>query len=677
MRKNPRLFRLSASVALGALLCNAALPAVATAQPAPPAAQFDQNQADQNQGDPPSRVGRIAGLTGTVSFRTTDDTQWNAASANYPVSSGDAFWTEPRAEANLEISDSRVALADQTEFVVNTLDAGGLQAVAPQGETYLHLGDLAPNEAWSVQTPRGMVRMTANGRYDVVVGSTDQPTLLTVLDGAAEIDGPGVSLRVAANQTASVSGTDTFQGSIGPAQRDAFLNARLTAERPPPRPAGIPPQVAYMPGGSDLAGYGNWSRAPQYGEVWYPPVQASWVPYREGHWAYVAPWGWTWVDNAPWGFAPFHYGRWVRIDDRWGWTPGVERAVGPPVYAPALVTFVGLAAGAAVGAAIAGGSIGWVPLGPREAYHPWYHASDNYVRQVNISHVTNVTNITTINNYVNRGAATSVPAAVMTGSRPVQAAAQPVSAQAFAAAHPVVGQQPMRPTAATAGVTPVVARQLNLAPVGAARRVAPGPVVPAQPPARSGGTPARPALVGPRGERPGAPHPAAAVVPAPNGVREPGRPAAPLPLVVQPPEGRPALTAAPGPRPPGAAEPRMVHPAPVPGRAPEPVVRSAATPPSRPAATETPRVVVPTAPRTEAIRPAPEMPHAAPPPHVEAVRPAPETPHAPPPARAEAVRPAPEAPRAPAPQRVEAMRPAPPPPRAAQAEREKKPGEPR
>mgnify|MGYP006969297544 CR=1 FL=1 len=68
----------------------------------------------------------------------------------------------------------------------------------------------------------------------------------------------------------------------------------------------------------------------------------SWAPYTTGRWAWVAPWGWTWVDVAPWGFAPFHYGRWVPRGPYWAWSPG--RYVARPVYAPALVGWVGGAA---------------------------------------------------------------------------------------------------------------------------------------------------------------------------------------------------------------------------------------------------------------------------------------------------------------------------------------------
>ena len=163
MRRNPRLFRLATSVALGALLCDAAWPLAAVAQPPPPPLPPAQGQPDQNQADPPGRVGRIAAITGAVSFHNQADTQWSAASVNYPVSSGNAFWTEPSAEAQLEISDSRIALAGGSEFDVYTLDASGLQGIAMQGETYVHLRDLAPNEAWSVQTPRGLVHLGGDG----------------------------------------------------------------------------------------------------------------------------------------------------------------------------------------------------------------------------------------------------------------------------------------------------------------------------------------------------------------------------------------------------------------------------------------------------------------------------------------------------------------------------------
>jgi len=696
MRKNPRLFRLSATVAIGALLCDPVWPG-ALAQPAPPAASAAP--ADQNQADPPARVGRVASQSGAVSFRTSADTQWSAARSNYPVSAGNAFWTEPTALAEVEISASRIDLAGQTEFDVTTLSDSGLQAVLPQGELYFQLIGLEANEVWTVDTPRGTVRMTAAGRYDIVAGTTEQPTAVTVLEGSAEIDGPGVSLKIAANQTATVTGAGpSFQGSVGAAVRDAFLSARIAAEHPPAQTASISAQYTYMSGAEDLSGYGEWSQETDYGQVWYPPVAASWVPYREGEWAYVLPWGWTWVDSDSWGFAPFHYGRWARIHDRWGWIPGEagggrDRAV----YSPALVTFVGAGVGIAAGAAIARRSVGWVPLGPGEAYHPWYHASSGYVQRINAGHVKDPGAIgATVapRDFANRAAATSVPASVMLGSRPVRPYARPMSDQALAAAQPVVGEQPARPTARTLGVTPAVAHQLNLpAAVVRGAHTAPGPVVRAQAAGPTTGAPPRPPLLGPHGQpadgaRPGEP----AGGPRPGGPGAPGAAAAGAAALGRPAGGPPPLEA-PGARPPGVpgsgearpggppAEAPGAHPtgaeAPRPGTEPgrEPAGRPAGAPEAHPAA--------PPAAREAPPHPAAEPAHpAAAAPHVEApaARPAPPPHAAPPPRVAEPQRAAP--PRAAPPPRPAAPppRPAAPPPRPAAppphaAAPGKKPGE--
>ncbi|WP_428490018.1 DUF6600 domain-containing protein [Rhodopila sp.] len=657
MQQNGRLFRLTATAALTALLWDTTLPPRALAQPAPPALPAPgQGRPDLNQADPPERVGRIAVMTGPVSFHNPGDTQWSAATQNYPVSSGNSFWTEASSEAQLEVSASRIAMAGATEFDVAALDAAGLQGVATQGEVYLHLRDLGPNEAWSIQTPRGQVRLGGNGRYDIVAGTTEQPTLITVLDGSAQIEGPSVSLQVAANHTATITGTDSFQGSAGPLLRDAFLTERLNAERPPPAPVpAIPAQVVAMPGGSDLIGTGSWSQAPAYGEVWYPPVPATWVPYREGHWAYVAPWGWTWVDDASWGFAPFHYGRWLRIGDRWAWTPGTVAVASPPVYAPALVSFIGIGAGVALGAALASGSIGWVPLGPREEFHPWYHASNNYIRQVNVSHVTNITHLTrnnnvTINQYINRAAATSIPAAAMTASRPVQAVARPLTAQQFAAARPIFGQQPLRPVATTAGVTPVVARQLNLSPAAMAHP-APGPAVRAQAPGRTGFV--RPALVT-AGGRPGEPGRPGGVRPADVTGPAPGHPAGVAPIEPRPGEPNGVRPGAMPGTTPGALHPVGPHAPLAPNVAPRTEAHSAPPPHPGPAtsAAAMPRVVTPGQP----LRPAaPAVSHPEPP-RPEPARPVPAVVHPEPQRvapRAEPPRPAPPA------QRVEPPRPAP------------------
>src|SRR5208282_4118295 len=105
---------------------------------------------------------------------------------------------------------------------------------------------------------------------------------------------------------------------------------------------------------------------------------------RYGHWVWVEPWGWTWVDDQSWGFAPFHYGRWAFVGTGWVWIPGP--VVVRPMYAPALVAFVGGGPGGGFALAVGGGAgVGWFPLGPGEVFVPAYRVSRVYVTNVNIT----------------------------------------------------------------------------------------------------------------------------------------------------------------------------------------------------------------------------------------------------------------------------------------------------
>ena len=539
-------------------------------------------------GDPPARVGRMARLLGIVSFHTVDQTNWVPATLNYPVTSGNAFWTEPSSAAEIDVGAAHLALDQSTEFNVDVLDDRTLQATQTQGALFLRLRSVPNGDSYRITTPRGVAVITQPGAYEVVAGDANHPTMVTVLEGAARIDSTNASLSLGPRQTGRIDGSATFAVSVGPVIRDPFLMARLAQEQQAARPAASrnlpPPIVAQMTGGYALNNVGDWSPSPRYGHIWYPPVQATWVPYRDGHWGYVAPWGWTWIDDAPWGFAPFHYGRWVHEGSRWGWIPveqGLsERARAAPVYAPALVSFLGFGVAVTVGTdrgrdpggrdprerdlgerdlgeralGERGGrnSVGWIPLGPREAYVPPYRASDRYVRAVNTysvvttTNITNVTNTTTVNNFVNRGAATVVPMTAMTASQPIAAKVEPVNPQLLAASVPRRAA-PVQPTAATMGVTPVVARQLNLPPAAAvvAGPAAPGPAL-APPPAVT------PVAVTPVAARPneGAPRPngQSDVRPAGKGSPRPvmaPESAAPLPLAAALPILRPPTPAAP------------------------------------------------------------------------------------------------------------------------------------
>lgn len=514
---------LAACVASALIASTALTPLAPVLAQTPPAAQGDAATpwpgppitAQTSAGDPPARVGRIAKMDGTVSFHTADEDQWGPARLNYPLTSGNALWTEPDARAELHVgSGNRLVMDSRTELNVITLDDTRFEAGLPQGTAYLNVTDVAPGESYTLQTPRGSVQIAQPGRYVIAAGDDDTPTTVSAFDGGqAKLNGRGLSQTVSAGQlarlTGPVDGDEPVKADIGSAgPQSAFVQSVLADEKAPqtaanpvpptsptaiqsprpPAPAAAPAQVQGMTGVQDLAAYGSWSTAPDYGAVWYPPVEAGWVPYRYGHWAYIPPWGWTWVADEPWGFAPFHYGRWVMVHDRWAWSPGRHHRHHHhyrPVYAPALVAFFGTGSGLSI--SITAGNVGWVPLGWHEPYYPPYRVSRTYIRNVNVTHVTNITRVTnvtnvnnvTVNRFVNRNSATVVSTEAMRRSEPVQRAAQRIERRQIDSAR-IDRRACIEPTAATAGMSPKTAERMGIREDNrraSSHRGAPGPQI--------------------------------------------------------------------------------------------------------------------------------------------------------------------------------------------------------
>ena len=370
---------------------------------APLAAQSD---------DPPSRVARLSFLNGNVSFQASGESQWNQASQNFPLSSGDRLYTDKGGEAEFESGNVAIRLSGDTDVSVTNLSDNLIQLGLAEGVVRLHAYSIISGNSIEVDTPNAALTLLRDGNYRIEAYPNDNTTLVVVNSGDLEISGDGIDRTLHSGQAARLTGDNPAElVSVDPPGSDGFDTWCNDRDR---RFANSPSRQYVgedMPGYYDLDQYGSWLPVAQYGPVWYPAgVSADWVPYRYGRWAWVDPWGWTWIEEEPWGFAPFHYGRWVFVGSRWGWIPG--EPVVRPVYAPALVAFVGGGLSVSISA---GPPVAWFPLGPREPYFPWYHHSDDYVRRVNVTNVRNVTNITNIINvtnvrdirYVNRTVATT------------------------------------------------------------------------------------------------------------------------------------------------------------------------------------------------------------------------------------------------------------------------------
>lgn len=404
------------------------------------------------ESDPPAVVGRLNYINGPVSFAPAQANEdWVAAALNRPVTTGDRLWTDPNGRAELHVGSLAIRMASQTSMDVLNLDDRTLQLRVAQGAVNLRVRRLSSDKMLEIATPGGAVVVQQPGSYRVSVDPSGAATVVAVRHGgAAEVYTGNSTFTVRDNQETELSGAR--QGVYAAAAPDDFDRWAAERDRREDSVASTRYVGEEMTGYEDLDQYGGWHSEPQYGAVWVPrAVPAGWAPYRYGHWVWISPWGWTWVDDAPWGFAPFHYGRWVWLGNHWAWAPG--RRVVQPVYAPALVAFIG---GSNFSVSVGIGSspaVGWVPLGWHEPYRPWYRASHAHVRNVNVTNVTNVTNITNVTNVrlVNRtapSAVTVVSRENFVGARRTRQAALNVPARQIAAA-PVTQGAPVAAPART------------------------------------------------------------------------------------------------------------------------------------------------------------------------------------------------------------------------------------
>jgi hypothetical protein len=291
--------------------------------------------------DPPSRVARLAYTSGGVSFSPGGENDWVRATVNRPLITGDRLWADAAARAELQLGDAAIRLAPFTSMTLLDLDDRALQVQLAQGTLNLRVLRLDRGHSFEIDTPNLAYSIRRAGSYRIDVDADGDATTVTVRSGEAEVYGQGRAFVVRSGQSLRFFGTglDDYD-SLVPQAADEFERWAVTRDRRWEGSRSARYVSRDLIGYEDLDQYGSWRNVAGYGNVWTPSrVAADWAPYRDGHWAWVEPWGWTWVDDAPWGFAPSHYGRWARIGGAWGWVPGPVAA--SAVYAPALVVFVG------------------------------------------------------------------------------------------------------------------------------------------------------------------------------------------------------------------------------------------------------------------------------------------------------------------------------------------------
>jgi hypothetical protein len=329
-------------------------------------------QAQDDSNDPPARVGRIARLDGRVTLQARNSDDEVESPRNWPLTSGDLVSTGNDARAELRVGSTALRLGEHTRLRIVRLDDDAIELHLQRGSLALIAQSDAAARELSVSSPAGRFSPQGEGFFRI---DADARPGVTAWRSALAVEQASAGFTLRPGQYAELFAEGGWR--LGQPVSDEFARWAMQADEGP----GSADSALYSPdmtGAEDLRWYGDWQRSEDWGMVWLPrEVAADWAPYREGRWAWVAPWGWTWIDDAPWGFAPFHYGRWVMWRGRWGWLPGEARL--RPVYAPALVGWVDQPSlGGGFGRAMA-----WFPLGPREVFVPTYRSSPRHRELIN------------------------------------------------------------------------------------------------------------------------------------------------------------------------------------------------------------------------------------------------------------------------------------------------------
>ena len=297
-------------------------------------------------GELPALAGRLSTLAGDVRWFDRDSGAWVQSSEaqplrNWPLAPGDRLRTGAGGRAELRIGSTTLRLGADAELWLPRLDEQAVLLHLQAGSLALRLAEIDRDGFGPVEmlTREGRWLPQRPGHYRL--DRERDATQASAWRGELRFESRDSTLNIGAGRRADLwqdAGGTTRYAWAG-IERDGFADWVARDERQDDAPISaryVPPG---MSGWQDLDRHGDWIDEPQHGMVWQPrQVAPGWVPFHDGRWAWVAPWGWTWIDAAPWGFAPFHYGSWLTVGGRWSWSPGARHE--RPRFAPALSGWV-------------------------------------------------------------------------------------------------------------------------------------------------------------------------------------------------------------------------------------------------------------------------------------------------------------------------------------------------
>jgi hypothetical protein len=159
--------------------------------------------ADELRAVPPEQIGRLAAISGPVSFRAGADAAASEVAMNYPLTTGDRLATPPRTYATIDIAAGRFYLDGGSALTIGALGPGTTAVRLQQGALILHILPGGAGQVFVVETPRGALRADQPGYFEVEIPGPGT-VIASSLEGGAQFDEttvlpPGTRATIAAD----------------------------------------------------------------------------------------------------------------------------------------------------------------------------------------------------------------------------------------------------------------------------------------------------------------------------------------------------------------------------------------------------------------------------------------------------------------------------------------------
>ena len=92
---------------------------------------------------------------------------------NDALTTGDSLWTEPNARGEVSVSGTRVRLDQSTQIDMLQVDDSTTRLQLDQGRLDIKTLTMDTAQPYEIVTPRGTIKLEAQGDYYVESGSTE------------------------------------------------------------------------------------------------------------------------------------------------------------------------------------------------------------------------------------------------------------------------------------------------------------------------------------------------------------------------------------------------------------------------------------------------------------------------------------------------------------------------